>query len=137
MTACNISFSLTAGQIKARQKTVTRRFGWWNLQPGTVLTGIGEVGNGDKAEKICLIRIVSVRPEPLRFMLEDRLYGQRECELEGFPDMSPEEYVSMRLKKHGVITDKICNRIYFEYLDEEVGNEIKKSITQKAKKTTG
>ena len=123
----NISFSLTAGQVKAREKTVTRRLGWWNLQPGTILNGIEREEGGKKARKICTIRIVSVRMEPLDSMVEDQLYGQRECQLEGFPDMSPEEYVRMRIKHHGAIPNKICNRIYFEYLDEEAENEIKKS----------
>lgn len=123
----NISFSLTASQVKAREKTVTRRFGWWNLKPGTILNGVAREEGGKETRKICSIRVVSVRMESLDSMIEDPIYGQRECQLEGFPDMSPEEYVRMRIKHHGVIPNKICNRIYFEYLEEEAGNGIKKS----------
>jgi len=126
----DISFSLTVRQIQSRAKFVTRRFGWWNLQPGAVLNGV------EGGQRICKIRVVSVRMEPLSFMLEDQRYGQRECALEGFPEMSPDEYIRMRVKSHGVTVDKICNRIYFEYL-EEVENENKKTTRKEIQKIVG
>ncbi|MGZ9097644.1 MAG: ASCH domain-containing protein [Micavibrio sp.] len=124
----SISFSLTARQVKSRAKIVTRRFGWWNLQPGTILNGV------EDGQRICSIRIISVRMEPLNYMIEDHLYGQRECMLEGFPEMTPEEYVRMRIKNQGVIENKICNRIYFEYLEEDE-NETKKTATKETQES--
>lgn len=124
----DISFSLTVRQVQSRAKIVTRRFGWWNLQPGTILNGVEE------GMQICTIRIISVRMEPLNFMLEDQRYGQRECTLEGFPEMSPDEYVRMRIKSHHVNENKICNRIYFEYL-EDAENENKKPTRKEKQKT--
>jgi len=33
----NMSFAMTTNQILAQTKTVTRRFGWWNLKTGDVV----------------------------------------------------------------------------------------------------
>ena len=109
----NISFAMTTPQFKARTKTVTRRFGWWFLKPGTRLRGI-EKGMGLKAgEKVVhlgLIEVLSARREPLNAIT------QEDCIREGFPDMRPEEFVAMLVKHYGCPPDTLCNRIEFKYL---------------------
>lgn len=50
----NISFALTTEQIRNQTKTVTRRVGWANLKPGTLLQPIEKgqgLKKGDRARK--------------------------------------------------------------------------------------
>ena len=36
----NMSFALTTEQVRRREKTVTRRRGWWFLKPGDIVTAV-------------------------------------------------------------------------------------------------
>lgn len=109
----NMSFAMTTGQFKARTKTVTRRFGWWSLKPGDVLRGVEKamgLRKGEKLKALGLIRIVSARPEPLNAI------GAEDVKREGFPDMTPEQFVQMLVDHYRVSPDATINRIEFEYL---------------------
>jgi hypothetical protein len=123
-----MSFALTTQQIRDRSKTVTRRIGWKDLPTGTLLQPVVKsqgLKKGERVERINgPIRTVNVREEPLRLLLEDREYGRREVDLEGFPELSIEEFVSMFLKSHRPSIGQphpldAITRIEFEYVDEE------------------
>lgn len=43
-------------------------------------------------------------------------YGAQEVILEGFPDMTPPEFVDMFCRHNKCRPDKLVNRIRFEYL---------------------
>ncbi len=118
----NMSFALTTPQAYAQVKTVTRRLGWWNLQPGDlvqqVVKGMG-LKKGEKIERIHVIEIVSVLPERLNLIAENSLYGHSETRLEGFPNLFPQEFIEMFCKSHnGCTPEKKVNRICFRYLSE-------------------
>jgi len=111
----NMSFAMTTEQFKRRTKTVTRRFGWRFLKPGDVVCGVEKamgLKKGEKIKRLGLIRIVSVREEPLCFITVE------DCEKEGFPDMEPAEFVEMMREHYGpAIADLTpVNRIEFEYI---------------------
>ena len=94
-----ISFSMTTRQVLARTKDVTRRFGWWNLQPGTHLYGARKcmgLRKGEKVERLCTIEVVSVRTEPLNAITPD------DVRREGFPDWSPDQFVQMLVDHYQV-----------------------------------
>lgn len=116
-----ISFMLTQPQIKARTKTVTRRLGWKDLKPGTVLMGAEKcqgLGKGGKIKPLGLIRVTDVRREPLGRMIEDGAYGFAEAALEGFPRMDGPEFVSFFCRSHkGCAPATTVTRIQFEYLN--------------------
>lgn len=120
-----MSFSMTVDQVKAKTKTVTRRMGWDHLKPGDVLCAVEKgmgLKKGEKVVRLATIRIVSVRPEPLKRLLEDRDYGFKECEKEGFgahPDLQwPTEFVEFFCASHkGCTPESSLTRIEFEYLD--------------------
>ena len=64
----NMSFAMTKPQFLNRTKTVTRRLGWGFLKPGDVVMGVEKamgLKKGEKVRKLGLIRIVSIRSEPL------------------------------------------------------------------------
>lgn len=121
----NISFFLTTAQVSAQTKDVTRRMGWKNLKVGELLSAVVKgqgLGKGGKIERICTIRVKSVRWERLDKMLTNRLYGLDECQREGFPPPHPKsfpsEFVKFFCASHkGCRPDSIVTRIEFEYVD--------------------
>lgn len=111
--ARNMSFALTTHQFKDRAKTVTRRLGWWNLKPETVLCGVEKamgLRKGEKIKRLGLIRIVNVRAEPLNAITRE------DCVLEGFPDFVPQDFIWMFQYHNKCEADRIVNRIEFIYL---------------------
>lgn len=116
----NMSFSLTTDQVRRREKTVTRRFAWWDLQPGTLLWAVVKamgLKRGERVERICPIRVVSAAPEPLSRLLEDPEYGAAEARREGFPEMSGEEFAEFLTSSTGRSLDEAPMRIEFVYVD--------------------
>lgn len=113
----NMSFMLTAKQVEDRTKTVTRRLGWWDVEPGEMIRAI-EKGRGlKKGEKVRQLAEICV-VYPRRERLGD--ITQEDVVLEGFPDMTPDQFVKMFCKAHaskGITGNTIVNRIEFEYVD--------------------
>jgi hypothetical protein len=115
----NMSFAMTTPQFRARTKTVTRRFGWWFLQPGDIVMGVERsrgLKKGEKVTRLGLIRIVSVAAEPAAAITGYRRPAE-ELAAEGFPDMAPAAFVAMLCKANGRDRSEQLNRIAFEYLD--------------------
>lgn len=109
----NMSFALTTPQVEAQAKDVTRRFGWWNLKPGDILTAVEKgmgLKKGEKIRKIATIEIVSVRAEPLEAIT------QEDCVREGFPEMTPAQFIDMLIAGTKKTPSSIVNRIEFRYL---------------------
>lgn len=110
----NISFALTTPQFKARTKTVTRRLGWENVKAGDVLCAVEKgqgMKKGEKVKRLGMIRVKSVRREPLAAITAD------DCRREGFPEKSPQEFVEMFCMSNGYAPSKPVTRIEFEYLE--------------------
>lgn len=109
----NMSFMLTTEQVRNKTKTVTRRLGWDGLRPGTILNACEKcqgLKSGEKIKVICQIRVKLVRKQPLNYItLED-------CKREGFPEMSPAEFVKFFCDHNECTPRTLINRIEFEYL---------------------
>jgi hypothetical protein len=116
----NMSFSMTTEAVRRHEKTVTRRLGWWNLQPGTILQAVEKaqgLRKGEHVKPICLIRVVSVTREPLDSII-DR-YDYRETTREGFPELSSYGFIGMFVRaNHCPYYDVSVNRIEFEYVED-------------------
>ena len=113
-----MSFAMTTNQIIARSKFVTRRFGWWNLKPGDVLWAVEKsmgLKKGEKTKYLDSIEVVDVRREPLNAI------DQSDCVKEGFPDMTPNQFVEMLVKHYKINPNEICNRIQFRYSNKLEG----------------
>jgi len=112
--AYHMSFFITTEQIRNQTKTVTRRNGWWNLKPGTHIYACEKCQGLKKGEKVVIlgqIRVASVSPTRL-----DKI-TQEDCDMEGFPHLSPSEFVALFCKTHkGVNPSSTVNRIEFEYI---------------------
>jgi hypothetical protein len=117
--ARNQSFALTTRQYKNQTKTVTRRNGWLFAKVGDVLNGVEKCQGLKKGEKVVKLgqhRVMDVRREPLGLMTDNLVYGRMECIREGFPDMTPVEFVEMYCKHNKCTPDTVITRIEFEYL---------------------
>jgi len=117
----NMAFSLTTPQMRARTKKVTRRLGWEFLNPGDVVMAIVKgqgLGKGGKVERIHPIRVKDVRREQIDQMLADVPYGIVEVAREGFPDMTPEQFVAMFCKHNRCLPETVITRIEFEHLSD-------------------
>jgi hypothetical protein len=116
----NISFMLTTPQFLDGSKDVTRRMGWLFLKAGDVLMAVEKsqgLGKGGRIKRLGMIKIVSVRREPLRRMTDEPEYGCAECRREGFPKTVPGEFVEMFRKSHkGCVSSSIITRIEFEHI---------------------
>lgn len=107
----NMAFSITTKQMYEETKTVTRRIGWWDLEPGDVLMAVEKgmgLKKGEHVKPIYPIDILDTRPEPLRFITPEDVVR------EGFPEMSVKEFIQMFCKSHkGCTPWTYVNRIEF------------------------
>lgn len=118
----NISCFYTQDQIRNRTKWVTRRLGWRTLKVGEILNACVKcqgLGKGGKMERICQIRVRDVTFERLDTMVNNASYGDKEATLEGFPEMTGEQFVTMFCLHMKCTRDTVVTRIEFEYLNEE------------------
>ncbi|MFZ2306787.1 MAG: hypothetical protein WAW73_20125 [Rhodoferax sp.] len=116
----NMSFALTTTQVLEQTKDVTRRLGWLHLKASDLIQPVKKCMGLKPGEKIVKlvppVRVVSVRREPLSMMTSNFAYGHGECIREGFPEMTPEQFVSMFCATHkGCTPDTVITRIEFAY----------------------
>jgi len=111
----NVSFALTKPQILDRTKTVTRRSGKREYKPGQLIWAVDRVmgfKKGEHPNHLALLRVVFSRWEPLTYLTKE------ECALEGFPQLTPPEFIIMYCRANKVVHDSLVQRIEFEYVDE-------------------
>ncbi len=110
----NISVALTVPQIAATVKWVTRRSGWATLPEGASLMTCWKcqgLRKGEVMKRIRKIRVRSVRREPLEAITE------ADCRAEGFPHLSPAEFVAMYCEHNKVDPGDEVTRIEFRYFE--------------------
>lgn len=114
-----MSFSLTEPQIMARMKDVTRRDGWAFLKPGDHVMACRKcmgLAPGEKIYRLVEIEIVTNRREPLCRLVDEPAYGLAEVIREGFPEMTPADFVRFFLKSHKSLNiDDPISRVEFKY----------------------
>lgn len=105
---------LTTEQILEQTKTVTRRNGWAFLKEGDLLQPVYKSQGLKKGEKIRKlgepIIVKEISEEPLNAITPD------DVRLEGFPNMTPAEFVEMYCKANRCEPDKVVRRIEFGWL---------------------
>jgi hypothetical protein len=110
-----MSFSLTEPQLLAGTKDVTRRLRWQTLLAGAHLTAIRKamgLRRGERQAVLCEIEVLSVRWEPLDTITAD------ECRREGFPEMTPAEFIAFFCAANGCNPETVVNRIEFRCVRE-------------------
>ena len=115
----NISFTLTEQRIRDRTKTVARLKGCKRLKAGDVLSACRRkgFGAGERIERLCRVRVVGVRREPLNALLKlSDMRSRWEVDAEGFPQMTADEFVEMFCEHMGGSPDQEVTRIKFKYI---------------------
>ena len=109
----NISFALTWDRLLGGSKTVTRRLGWDWLKPGTLLMAYrkSQGEERDPVERFGPIRVVSVRRERLDAI------DAADVAREGFPEMSPAEFVAFFCREMKCDPGTDVTRIEFERVE--------------------
>ena len=120
----NMSFALTTQHVQDMTKDVTRRMGWLHLKPGNAFQPVKKcmgLRPGEKIERIGgAVVTVSTCREPLRRLIDEPEYGRAECRREGFPEMSPAEFVTMFCESHrGCTPETTVTRIEFSYGEQQ------------------
>lgn len=113
MNGRNISFFHTQKPFKDKTKDVTRRQGWLDLIAGDVLCGVVKgrgIPKGGHVEKMGKIEILNVRREPLNAITPEDVIR------EGFPDMTPAEFVTMFCRNMKCDADEVITRIEYKYV---------------------
>jgi hypothetical protein len=109
-----MSVAFTEQAVRDRTKTVTRRKGWAHLRPGERLTLCLKVMGRKKGEplvRIVDVEVISVRREPLSAITAD------EVAREGFPGMSPTEFVRrFFVEPQGIQPGDLVTRIEWAYV---------------------
>lgn len=129
-----MSFMLTKEQFRNRTKTVTRRYGWYNAKPGDRYEGVEKgqgLKKGEHPVRMGVIEVVTVRQERLSELLtaldertDDSVTytsaeAKADCRKEGFPDLSPAQFVAMFCEHNNVKPDAWITRIEFKYHDPQ------------------
>lgn len=122
-----MSVAMTTDAVIERRKDVTRRLNWWEnkngrrlLVPGDTLTLCRKVQGrkaGEPIERLAEVEVVDVRRERLDAMFV-KSYGEREVEREGFPGMTPGDFVRRYfLDAQGLYPHAEVTRIEWRYLE--------------------
>lgn len=112
-----MSVALTEDAVRERRKTVTRRLGWRHLKTGDSLTLCRKVmgrRQGEPIVRLADVEVVSVGFEPLSTITAE------EVAREGFPDMTPAEFVAFFTASMKCGPDEPVNRIEWRYLGPEL-----------------
>jgi hypothetical protein len=109
-----MSVSLTEAAVVERRKSVTRRIGWQFLKAGERLTLCRKVmgrRQGEPIVRLAEVEVVSVRRERLSQTTHDDVIR------EGFPDLTPSEFVWFFCDHFGTKPYDEVTRIEWRYLD--------------------
>lgn len=116
----NMSFSKTIQAFRTGQKDVTRRLGWKNLKPGEHFMAVEKAQGLKKGEKVVRMGecvCISNYDEPVSGIVYLPIRGLRsEVVREGFPDMTPEQFVEMFCEMNKCPPCKTIQRIEFKRL---------------------
>ena len=116
----NMSFALTVEPMRQHLKHCTRRYGWDDIKVGELLQAVEKcqgLKKGEHVKKLDIIRVTAERWEPLTQMVEFPEYGKAEVILEGFPTMSPAEFVMMVARANHKEPYQMIHRIAFEFVE--------------------
>ncbi len=112
----SMSFMLTTRQILAETKTETRRLGWSDLQPGELFWAVEKCMGLKKGSKHNVLKLLRCRKN-IREELES--IDASAVRREGFPGMTPADFVDMFCKHNGCDPTALVSVISFGYCDRE------------------
>lgn len=120
-----MSVALTADAVIARRKTVTRRLGWRELEPGDRLTLCRKVqgrrrrdGTLEPLERLAEVGVVSVRREPLKDITPEDVTREGFSAVDGVGGWAAVvAFVEFFIEHMRCTPDTEVTRIEWRYLD--------------------
>lgn len=115
----NMSFALTTSQMYACTKFCTSRNGWERAFVGQEVTAVEKgqgIPKGGHVVKIGPIRFLVVRFELLSRMITEPEYGAWKVVAEGFPQMTPAEFVDMYCRANACKPERVITHIEIKHL---------------------
>lgn len=117
----NMSFALTTQQFIDGSKDVARRLGWAFLKPGDHFMAVEKcqgLKKGEHVKKLGECEVIRNDPEHLFSIIawpwrSGSSPFLNECRREGFPDLTPEQFVEMFCREMHCTPETIVNRIEF------------------------
>lgn len=113
-----MAVALTEDAVRRREKTVTRRVGWWFLRPGDRLTLVRKSMGRRRADgtveplvRLAEVEVVTVNREPLAAI------PLADVAREGFPAWSTWHFIRFFCENMRVTPDTEVTRIEWRYLD--------------------
>jgi hypothetical protein len=109
-----LSYFLTTDQVRRREKTVTRRLKC-SLKPGELFWAVEKVQGlkkGEKHNRLALCRCLKND----QVTLNGPTMTPDDCRREGFPEITPQQFVEMFCKHMRCEPDKQVRRVDFEYV---------------------
>lgn len=106
----HMSFAKTIDQVRAGTKTVTRRRSWTTLRPGDIFCAVEKamgLKSGEHVKRLGLFQVVDVYQLPLDAI------DPTDVVREGFPEMSPAQFVDFFCDQFGGARQQIVTRIEF------------------------
>lgn len=125
-----MGFQHSLAQVRNHSKTVTRRLGWKFLTLADMLYACEKSMGLRKGEKKIIyetLQPICLRWEPLNRMIVNPEYGRQECIKEGFPHLSPKEFVDMVLKMHRaekLTPESLIHRIEYKFIYESAPEQL-------------
>lgn len=114
--ARRMSFSMTEAQLVEGSKDVTRRLGWQNTREGERLVAVRKamgLRKGERQIELGSICVRRVSRERLDTITAD------EVRREGFPSLTPDEFVSTFCMANGCLPAAMVTRIEFTFTPRE------------------
>lgn len=112
-----MSFFLTKRQFLDGSKTQTRRLGWTSLRVGEVFLGVEKcqgLRKGQRQVELGARRVIGTRRERLDAITREDVIA------EGFPDMTPAQFVELFCAANKCTPETIVTRIEFTPRNEAV-----------------
>lgn len=109
----SMSFSLTTDQIRNRSKSVTRRLGWKNLKPGTLIRAVVKcmgLKKDEAMQPLAVLCVTSVRRERL-----DEI-DNADVAREGFRSIGRSDFMRLFCEHNGCHPTEEVTRIEFRYV---------------------
>ena len=117
----NMSFSLTTAQFLDGSKTITRRLGWDNLRPGEHFMAVEKSQGLKKGEHVKRLgECVCLSNIPWRL----KWINKFDVICEGFPHLSPIEFIAMFCKHMKCKPATFVNRIEFRRVNSECAHAL-------------
>lgn len=110
----HMSFALTTAQYENRTKTETRRLGWWRIRRGEMFMGVEKsqgLKKGQKVQKLHASQVEMAWNEPLNKLTQEA------CVREGFPHLTPKQFVTMFCKHNKCERRTLVRVIRFRHLE--------------------